>query len=174
MVQKPFRVLGKYTGSITFGDMVTATTWYIVNKNKTEPLLSGQTAEELGIITFNANPVDEDQAWVNAVSSSRKNSDKTTHWFTKYDKVFKGVGMLKDYEVKLYLDENIKPTAEPPRPVPFHLQKRFQVEIEKMGKGGNHRRTHWPSLMGIQCSFSSERKWQCSCHSRHEKSQQSC
>ena len=38
---KPFRVLGKYTGSITFGDMVTTTTWYIVNKNKTKPLLSG-------------------------------------------------------------------------------------------------------------------------------------
>ena len=43
---KPFRVLGKYTGSITFGDMVTTTTWYIVIKNKIEPLLSGQTAEE--------------------------------------------------------------------------------------------------------------------------------
>ena len=57
---KPFRVLGKYTGSITFSDMVTTTTWYIVNKHRIEPLLSGQTVEELGIITFNANPVDDD------------------------------------------------------------------------------------------------------------------
>ena len=112
------------------------TTSYIVNISKTESLLSGQTAEELGIIAFNANPVHEDQAWVNAVSSSKKNSDKTTYWFTKYDKVFKGVGMLKDYEVKLYLDENIKPTTEPPRPISFHLQKGFQVEFEKMEKKG--------------------------------------
>ena len=49
---QPFRVLGKYTGSITFGDMVATTTWYIVNKTKIEPLFSGQTAEELGIITL--------------------------------------------------------------------------------------------------------------------------
>ena len=46
------------------------------------------------------------------------------------------MGTLKDYKVKLYLDENIKHTAELPRPVPFHLQKRFQVEIEKMEKEG--------------------------------------
>ena len=68
---KPFRVLGKYTGFITLRKIVTTTTWYIVNKNKIEPLLSGQTAEELGIITFNANPVDEDEAWVNSVSCSK-------------------------------------------------------------------------------------------------------
>ena len=62
---------------------------------------------------------------MNLVSSNKKNSDKSTYLFTKYDKVFKGVGTLKDYEFKLYLDENIKSTAELSCPVPFHLQKRF-------------------------------------------------
>ena len=59
--------------------MVTTITWYIVNKTKIEPLLNGHTVEELGIITFNENSVAEDQAWVNAVSSSKNNSDKTTY-----------------------------------------------------------------------------------------------
>ena len=58
---KLFRI-GKYTGSITFVDMVTTTTCYIVTKNKIELLLSGQTAEDLGTVLFNANPVDVDQA----------------------------------------------------------------------------------------------------------------
>ena len=42
--------MGKYEGSVVFGDMVTSATWYVVHKNNTEPLISGSTAEKLGII----------------------------------------------------------------------------------------------------------------------------
>ena len=40
----------------------------------------------------------------------------------KYPKVFEDrVGRLKDYKVKLYVDENVRPVAERKRPVPYHL-----------------------------------------------------
>ena len=128
---KPFRVIGKYEGSIVFGDMVTTATWYVVNKKNIEPLISGPTAERLGIIKFNSDPLQKEQS-IERIMVDKTSNEETDHWLKKYPKVFEGIGTLKDHEVKLYLDQTIKPVAQPPRPVPFHLKKRLEEEINKM------------------------------------------
>ena len=125
---KPFRVAGKYEGSIAFGDRITTAKWYIVK------LLSGNTAEDLGIIKFNPK-TEKDNAQVQSITKNKKNnSDKCKHYFTKYLSVFHGVGTLKNYEVKLFVDESVRPVAEPPRP--FHLKDRCDQELEKMEAEG--------------------------------------
>ena len=128
---KPFRVIGKYEGSIVFGDMVTTATWYVVKKKNIEPLISGPTAERFGIIKFNSDPLQKEQS-IERIMVDKTSSEETNQWLRKYPKVFEGIGTLKDHEVKLYLDETIKPVAQPPRPVPFHLKKRLEEEINKM------------------------------------------
>ena len=37
--------------------------------------------------------------------------------------MFTGVGLLKAYELKLHIDESVKPVAQPVRRIPFGLPK---------------------------------------------------
>ena len=51
----------------------------------------------------------------------------------RYPKLFSGkVGLLKDHEVKLHIDESVKPVQGKLRPVPFHMRPLVEAEIKKM------------------------------------------
>ena len=112
--------------------------WYIIKKKAIEPLLSGCTAEQLGIIKFAQSPLtSSDMKYINAINTTTTTNDSTKRcYIQKYPEALNGVGTLKDYEVTLYLDANIKPLAEPPRTIPFDLQKHFSNEIKQMEKQG--------------------------------------
>ena len=49
-----------------------------------------------------------------------------------YRQNFKGLGKLRNYQVKLYADDSIKPVAVPPRPVPCHFKARVSDTIDNM------------------------------------------
>lgn len=50
----------------------------------------------------------------------------------KYPNLFKGIGKLNNTTVKLHIDEKVKPVAQKPRRVPFHLRTKVEEEIEKL------------------------------------------
>ena len=52
-----------------------------------------------------------------------------------YPKNFKGLGKLRNCQVKPYTDNSIKPVAVPPGSVPYHLKTRVCDAIDKMLKG---------------------------------------
>ena len=54
----------------------------------------------------------------------------------QYRNNFKGLGEMKDCQVKLYSDEKIKPVAVPPRSVPYHLQARVADSLANLIKDG--------------------------------------
>ena len=104
---------------------------HCVKRSNIEPLLSGNTAEDLGIIKFSPK-TEKDNAQVQSIGKNKKNnSNKSKHYLTKYPSVFHGVGTLKNYEVRLFVDESVRTVAEPPRPIPFHLKDRCDQELEK-------------------------------------------
>lgn len=76
-----------------------------------ETLLSGQLCERLGIIKFN------------------KYHKKI---ISDFPSVFSGLGRLKDYQVHLHVDEDVAPTVQAERPIPYHLKKRFDAKVDKM------------------------------------------
>ena len=45
---------------------------------------------------------------------------------------FKGIGKLKDTQVKIHVDEFVKPVAQKPRRVPFHLIDKVEQEIQNL------------------------------------------
>ena len=49
---------------------------------------------------------------------------------------FKELRKMKDYKIKLYSDEKVKPVAVPARSVPYHLQDRVADSLENMMKNG--------------------------------------
>ena len=48
--------------------------------------------------------------------------------------VFKGVGNLKDFEVKLHTNPEIKPVIQAQRRIPFHIRKKVETEIDRLEK----------------------------------------
>ena len=49
-----------------------------------------------------------------------------------YKEIFEGVGKLKDYQVKLYVDPNIPPVAQPVRRTPFSLRNKVKEKVKEL------------------------------------------
>ena len=104
-----------------------------------QPILEGTKATQLKIIVIDAddkvfNPVNlshdqQDQDY------GKLNSDICSV-IQNYPHNFKGLGKMKEYQVKLYTDNSIKPVAVPPRPIPYHLKARVSDVLEKMIQEG--------------------------------------
>ena len=50
----------------------------------------------------------------------------------KHDAVFKGVGKLKDYQLKVHLNPYISPVARPQRRLPFHVRKDVEKKLQEL------------------------------------------
>ena len=105
---KTMKCVGYYMGAVMHSDTVANVGIYVVNK-EAETLLSGPACEALGIISFygeNAVP---------SPNAHRITRDKSVqHILAKYPTVFKGIGKLKNYQVKLLIHENIPPVLAHP------------------------------------------------------------
>ena len=75
---------------------------------------------------------------VNKIKVSNDNNTNQTkeYYLKKYSQAFNGIGTLNNYEVKLHTDPSVKPVAEHPRTIPYHLQERFNKELDTMEKQG--------------------------------------
>ena len=49
-----------------------------------------------------------------------------------YPECFSGIGKLRGYQVKLHTEAEVKPVAEPPRRIPYHLKERVDNAISLM------------------------------------------
>ena len=50
----------------------------------------------------------------------------------KHDAVFKGVGKLKDDQLKVHLNPDISPVARPQRRLPFHFRKDVEKKLQEL------------------------------------------
>ena len=50
----------------------------------------------------------------------------------KCEALFTGVGRLKGYELKLHIDESVKPVAQPERWIPFGLWKKVDKKLNQL------------------------------------------
>ena len=50
----------------------------------------------------------------------------------KYKALFTGVGLLKNCELKLHIDESVKPVAQPVRRIPFGLRKKVEKKLDQL------------------------------------------
>ena len=50
----------------------------------------------------------------------------------KHDAVFRGVGRLKDYQLKIHIDPEVTPVAQPQRRVPFHVRKDVEKKLQEL------------------------------------------
>jgi len=85
-------------------------------KGTSETLISYETAVELGIVP---------------VINSVKYCDYA-ELCDKYKSVFTGHGKLKDKQIKFHIDENVVPSSQPARRIPFHVREQVEQELDRL------------------------------------------
>ena len=55
----------------------------------------------------------------------------TNQLVLEYDDLCQGIGKLKDFKVKLHIDDTVQPVAQPHRRIPFHVRKQLEQELKR-------------------------------------------
>ena len=95
-----------------------------VIKGKGKPLVGRKTATELGLLHVGMlNSLSQEQANENTESIIRTFEDR-----------FQGNGKLKDFQMKLHIDETVTPVAQTSRQIPFKMRKQVEQKIDELEK----------------------------------------
>lgn len=114
---EPLAVKGAFSCDISIGEK-TEHTEFIVIKGNGEPLLGRETAVRLGVLRIGAN--------ISAVTDLKHTLQQ------QYPEVFRGVGKLKTKQVKLHIDPEVRPVAQPLRRIPFNLREAVEATIKEL------------------------------------------
>ena len=85
--------------------------------------MSYNTASALGLVTVNVQAVEQ-------------RPSKHEALLEEYDTIFNGIGQLKDFKVKLHIDNTVTPVAQPARKIPFHMRPKVAAALEKLESEG--------------------------------------
>ena len=97
---------------------------FTVFKGTGRPLLGRNTAEKLKVLRV--GPV----SGVHVSSVMTEDSD--TDIREGYADILTGVGKLKDYQLKLNLNKDVKPVAQPVRRIPFGLREKVDKKLDEL------------------------------------------
>ncbi len=125
MANIPLPIRNKFKSRITVDNRTAIADVFVVDGDSAS-LLSRETSEALGILQVNMVSEIVDQAPNQNMSSSIKSI------IAQYEELFRGIGKLKDYQVKLHVDNDIVPVAQPHRRVPYSLRKKIADKIQQL------------------------------------------
>ena len=117
---QPLSCAGTFTAEVTVGgDQKLENVEFVVIEGEGQPLLGRDTALKLGILKL--GPV------VNSIHTER--SDRVAE---KYPECFQGVGKLKDFQLSISIDKEVKPVVQPTRRIPFHLRDKVSAKLKEL------------------------------------------
>ena len=108
--EEPLRTIGKFKDVVETKNKIVVAESYVVS-GRSGSLLSAETAEALELIKF-----------ANVVTKSSI--------VEQYPKVFKGIGRLKNTQIKLHIDKDITPVVQPCRWIPLAMRQRVKDELD--------------------------------------------
>ena len=119
--KKPLTLLGSFTADV---ELCTGSTSkkieaeFFVLEEKGKSLLSRNTAIELGVLRL--GPVEPDT--ISQVENLKE----------KYPKCFEGLGKLKDFQLKLPIDKDVKPVIQAGRRIPYQMRDKLEKKIKEL------------------------------------------
>ena len=113
-------LVGKATFPVKVGSKSLNVEFHII-KGSGKPLIGHKTATELGILRIGL-PDDN----IASVSS------ETESILRSFQDRFEGLGKLKDFQLKLYVDENVEPVAQPARKIPFKMREKVESKLKEL------------------------------------------
>ena len=132
----PLPLRGKFIAAVhSKMKTVDKATFYVTQGNHGS-LLSRKTATALGLLKV-----------INSTSTENQTTDapSTSQLISEYQDRFKGIGKLKDFQVKLHIDGSVQPSVQPHRRIPFHMRKKVEQELDKLEKQGIIERVSGPT-----------------------------
>ena len=119
---KPLPLVGKCDCEVETEKKFSVETFFVV-KGTTGCLVSWKGSQRLGLVQV-----------VRSVEQPGK--DKVESLVESYSDPFEGLGKLKGFQVRLHVENNVQPIAQPPRRVPFHVREKLEEQLlndEKLG-----------------------------------------
>lgn len=95
-----------------------------------QALIGRRTAIALGMVTLHTCLTTANKSDLNQITG--KAHLTKAELASRFPKLFSGkLGCVKDIEVKLEVDESIKPVKQPLRPIAFHYRDAVESELDK-------------------------------------------
>ena len=106
----PLEVIGTFIANLTLGSKCVSAE-FTVTKGQKEPLLGRESANELGVLKL--------QGPLNLVADYSEITRRSKDIFT-------GIGKFKDFQLKLHINQQIQPVAQPLRRPAFSLNEKIE------------------------------------------------
>ena len=114
--KQPLNVLGTFSALVRVEGKEIEAEFVVIN-GEGAALLGRETAIQLGVLKLGTR--------ICTVTSSET-------IMSDYKEIFEGVGKLKDYQVKLHVNPDVPPVAQPVRRTPFSLRDKVKEKIEEL------------------------------------------
>ncbi|XP_028404164.1 uncharacterized protein K02A2.6-like [Dendronephthya gigantea] len=132
--KEPIDVVGTFTAEIVCeANSERCVDDFTVIKENGRPILGKKTAEQLKVLRVGPEEIIRT---VNTVTQEGSDSDIRE----EFADIFTGVGLLKDYKLKLHIDEDVIPVAQPVRRLPFGLRDKVDDKLDEFTRHGYYRR----------------------------------
>ncbi|CAB3987669.1 Transposon Tf2-9 poly, partial [Paramuricea clavata] len=128
---KPLIVAGKFTADVVCQGKEVKEAEFIVIEGTGKPLLGKKTAIQLNVLKIGPQPVISEG--VNSVEDDNTFRDRM---MKTYSGCFKGIGKLKDRQLEVNLDPNVKPVAQRARNIPYGLQSKVEKKLDELERQG--------------------------------------
>ena len=70
--------------------------------------------------------------------------------FEKFAGCSEGIGKLKDFQLKVPIDSEVQPVAQPIRRVPYHLRDKLRFKLdEPVELNITEKMSEWTKLLGL-------------------------
>ena len=110
----PLELKGKFNATIKNSGFEVYTWFCVIDKVKTENLLSKNAAEKLKILQIKGENID-------AINS--KNLGNVDIIIKEYKDLFEGILKLKDFELTLHIDKSVPPVVQTCIKIPYNLRQ---------------------------------------------------
>ena len=116
----PLNILGTVSGRVKCHSAEIVAKFVVVHNEHAGCLLGRQTATRLGLLRVGPHV------------SSINHAVSPDSLRQQYPSVFDGVEKLTDYQQKISINATIKPVAQAPRRVPFHVRKQVSAKLKEL------------------------------------------
>lgn len=113
----PLKIIGKFKTLIESKHAYADAVIYVSDNEKADNLLGYSTAKELKLVK---------------VSNSVSSSNDYSFVKQKFGPLFSGLGKMKNYQVKLHIDQSIQSVTQKHRRIGFHLRKGVDKELTNL------------------------------------------
>ena len=112
---QPLQVAGTFTAEVSVGERerVLSRVEFVAIENKGHALLGRETAITLAVLNIRPQ--------VNSVEACTDGAKGKPSIFEKFPGCCDGLGKLKDFQLRIPIDPEVQPIAQPIRRVPYYL-----------------------------------------------------